>query len=340
MEIRALLFNIIFLFTSFHLAAQDASFSQFYHAPTMFNPAETGHRTTGGKYRLNGVHRNLGEGFKTTNLSFDNTIDWQDKSYMGWGLAFIHDATPSGGFRTMTFLGGVSIHLSLNRSEKHFLSFGSQFGIINNRVKVDQLRFENDILGGESETFLSENLSNLDSRLGCLYTFFPDEISNLKIGISANHVISFSNEFISGMSNSAIQFTGSIDYTKSLDDERTWVLNPHLLFIRQGVFNQGLIGCVVTRNMKSENGFSVGLSYKTANLTAFNTMDSKDSVIGIFGFNVKTGSRFYISYDANISPLNNTNSVAGSVEFGFQYIINSAKNNRVVAPDILRNQGN
>lgn len=339
MKTTTILFNILFLLISLEVVAQDANFAQFYHAPTMFNPAETGHRTTGGKFRINGVHRNLGEGFKTTNISLDNTIDWQDRSYMGLGLAFIHDETPSGGFSTTTLLTGVGLHIGLDRRERHFLSIGTQFGFVNNKVEVEQLRFENDILGGDSENFTNTTLFNLDSRFGGLYSFFPNEETQFKVGIGANHIITFSDQFITDISGTAVQFTGSVELIKSLDDNK-WIINPHALFMNQGPFNQALIGCIVTRNMKSEKGFSLGVSYKTADLTSFNTMNSKDVVIGIAGLHFKNGSRVYVSYDANISPLNNNNNVAGNIEFGFQYIINSAKNKRIVAPDILRNQGN
>ncbi|NJN77251.1 MAG: hypothetical protein HC803_02085 [Saprospiraceae bacterium] len=49
---------------------------------------------------------------------------------------------------------------------------------------------------------------------------------------------------------------------------------------------------------------------------------------------------FYASFDQSVSPLNNTSNGVGNIELGFQYIINSAKNKRMVPPDILRNQGN
>lgn len=333
------IFLLTFLLTSFETLAQDAELSQFYNAPTMFNSAEIGHRISGGKFRFNGVHRNFGEGFKTTNLAFDNTIDWKDRSHMGIGGAFIHDETGNGAFQTMTFLVGVGLHMSLDVKEEHFLSIGTQFGIVNNQLRTEKLIFETDIIGGKGEDFINTNLFNLDSRLGLLYSYFPNETVQLKIGFSANHFVSFVNHFISDFSTINTQFSASIDYSQTFNDEK-WIINPHLLFLSQGSFNQGLVGILATRNCENKKGFTFGVSYKTADLSTFNSMNSRDAAIAIVGIRLESGSRIYASHSFNISPLNNMNNATGNFELGVQWIINSVKNKRITTPDILRNQGN
>ena len=336
MKLNTYIFFLIFSLISIKVFSQDAALSQFYNAPTMFNAAEIGHRTSGGKYRFNGVHRNLGEGFRTTSLALDQTIDWSAKSYMGVGGAFIHDENANGAFQTMTLLGGFSIHMSLDKKEEHFLSVGTQFGFLNNQLRPEKLIFENDILGGEQEVFANRSLFNFDGRMGILYSYFPTEYQQLKIGFSVNHFVDFSDRFISDISTTNTQFSASVDYSQSLNDAK-WIINPHALFLSQGTFSQVLVGVIGTRNCSNGIGFSFGASYKTADLSTFNTINSRDAVIAIVGFRLENGSRIYASHSFNISPLNDFNNATGNFELGIQWIINSANNKRIVSPDMLRN---
>ncbi len=333
---KTLIFCIVFLCAALQIIAQDATFSQFYHAPTMFNPAEIGHRTDGQTYRINGVHRSLGEGFKTTSLSFDGMSEWQDRSATGLGLTFVHDQTPSGGFRTTTLIGGFAFHVSLDANEKHYLSVGTQFGTVNNQIRTDKLNFENDILGGESETFMTTNLFNMDSRLGMIYTFFPNEEVQLTVGFGINHFVNFNNRFIDSYSQTDGQYTTHLVYTQHLGN---WTINPHILYSEQGTFRQGLIGCTAAFTFNNEKGLLFGASYRTSDLSSFNKLNSKNVIIAIIGITFKDDSRFYASFDGNISPLNNNNNMAGNLELGFQYLINSHKSKRKVNPVELHNQG-
>jgi len=341
MKTRNYTIILFFLLFTINLIGQDAQFSQFYNAPTTFNPAETGHRTTGGKYRLNAVHRNqwsaLGNGFKTTTLAVDNNIDYGDKSYLGLGIAFINDESPSGGFRTMTILGGLAAHIALDRKAQHFFSIGGQFGVVNNQVKIDKLRFENDILGGESEDFTNTNLFNIDNRLGFLYSFFPKEETQLKIGFGINHFVTYTNTFINTNSLTNQQFTAHIDFAQRLSEK--WTINPHILFLQQGTFQQNLFGCIAKYEILKERNLIFGTSYRTSTIFNFDKINSNDAIIAIVGFGFKSESQLFISYDINISPLMTATNGRGSIEFGLQYIIDSSKNKRKVSPGELFNLG-
>jgi type IX secretion system PorP/SprF family membrane protein len=340
MKTRNLYIIILLLFT-INLIGQDAQFSQFYNTPTTFNPAETGHRTTGGKYRLNAIHRNqwsaLGSGFNTTTLAFDNNIDYGDKSYLGVGLAFINDESPSGGFKTMTILGGLAAHMCLDRKSKHFLSIGVQFGVVNNQVRIEKLQFENDILGGESENFTNTNTFNIDNRIGFLYSFFPKEETQIKIGFGINHLITYENKFINSFSATQRQYSASFDLAQEIGEK--WNVNPHILFLQQGTFQQNLIGCIAKYELVKERNLIFGTSYRTSNLLSFNQIRSNDAIIAILGFGFRGASQIIVSYDINISPLMAATNGRGSLEIGLQYIIDSSKNKRKVSPGELFNLG-
>lgn len=337
MKLTNLIQTIIFLLITAQVMAQDAHFSQFYNAPTIFNAAEIGYRSMGGKYRLNGTHRNFGEGFQTTSIAFDGTLDWQDKSFMGLGGTIIQDKSPGGGFRTLTLLGGFGLHLALDRKEKHYLSIGTQLGMVNNQLRTEKLKFENDILGGESEVFMNTNLFNMDTRFGAIYSYFPSENIQMKFGVGLNHLLSFTDEFITNYSETKTQSSFYFDYNQQVEK---WNFNPHFIYMRQGTFNQTLIGFTGTRYFQNDKGFTLGVSYRSAALFSFNNMNSDNSVIFVAGISVSTGTRFYASYDQSVSKLNNMSNGVGNIEFGVQYVINSSNNKRTVSPDILRNQGN
>jgi type IX secretion system PorP/SprF family membrane protein len=337
MKFKNLIYIALFWLITVQVMAQDAHFSQFYNAPTIYNAAEIGYRSTGGKYRLNGTHRNFGEGFQTTSIALDGTLDWQDKSFMGLGGTLIQDKSPGGGFRTLTLLGGFGLHLAIDRKEKHYLSIGTQLGMVNNQLRTEKLKFENDILGGEAEVFMNTNLFNMDTRFGAIYSYFPSDNIQMKLGAGLNHLVSFTNEFIATYSETKTQASIYVDYNQQIGK---WNLNPHLIYMHQGTFDQTLIGFIGTRYFQNEKGFSAGVSYRSATLFSFNNMNSDNSVIFITGISMSTGTRFYASYDQSVSKLNNMANGVGNIEFGIQYIINSANNRRTVSPDILRNQGN
>lgn len=337
MKLTNLIQTIIFLLITAQVMAQDAHFSQFYNAPTIFNAAEIGYRSMGGKYRLNGTHRNFGEGFQTTSIAFDGTLDWQDRNFMGLGGTIIQDKSPGGGFRTLTLLGGFGLHFALDRKEKHYLSIGTQLGMVNNQLRTEKLKFENDILGGESEVFMNTNLFNMDTRFGAIYSYFPSENIQMKFGVGLNHLISFTHEFITTYSETKTQASFYFDYNQQIGK---WNFNPHFIYMRQGTFDQTLIGFTGTRYFQNDRGFTAGVSYRSAALFSFNNVNSDNSVIFVAGISVSTGTRFYASYDQSVSKLNNMSNGVGNIEFGVQYVINSSNNKRAVSPDILRNQGN
>jgi type IX secretion system PorP/SprF family membrane protein len=337
MKLRNLIQTILFLLITAQVMAQDAHFSQFYNAPTIFNAAEIGYRSTGGKYRLNGTHRSFGEGFQTTSLAFDGTIDWQDKSFMGLGGTLIQDKSPGGGFCSLTLLGGFGLHLALDRKEKHYLSIGTQLGVVNNQLRTEKLKFENDILGGEAEVFMNTNLFNMDTRFGMIYSYFPADNIQMKFGVGLNHLLSFRDEFITNYSETKTQASFYFDYNQQVEK---WNFNPHFIYMRQGTFDQTLIGFIGTKYFQNDKGFSVGVSYRSATLFSFNNINADNSVIFVTGICVSTGTRFYASYDQSVSKLNKMSNGVGNIEFGVQYVINSANNKRTVSPDILRNQGN
>jgi type IX secretion system PorP/SprF family membrane protein len=328
---------IFFLLMTIQSIGQDANFSQFYHAPTIFNAAETGYRSMGGKFRINGVHKSFGGGFQTTSLAFDGTVDWRDKSFMGLGGAIIQDRTESGGFRNLTILGGVGLHFALDKKDKHYLSIGTQVGVVNNQLRTENLRFESDILGGESESFIETNLINMDSRFGMIYSYFPSEYIQVKLGTGVNHIIPFSDKFITTYSETKTQFAVYFDYNQQFEK---WWINPYIIYMSQGTFDQTLIGCTVTRCF-NEKGVSVGASYRSPSLFSLNNMNANNILVLVAGFSFSSGTRVYASFDQSLSKLNNSlNNNLGNLELGFQYIINSANNRRTVSPNMLRNQGN
>ena len=285
------LYIIFFLLVTVQVIGQDAHFSQYYHAPTLFNAAETGYRSMGGKFRISGVHKSFGGGFQTTSLAFDGTVDWQDKSFMGLGGAIVQDKTESGGFRTLTVLGGVGLHLALDEAEEHYLSIGTQFGIVNNQLRTEKLRFESDILGGNGESFIETNQINMDNRFGMIYSYFPSDFIQIKVGTSLNHVISFSDQFVATYSDTKTQFTAYLDYNQQIDK---WWINPHIIYMTQGTFDQTLLGFTVTRYL-NEKGITAGASYRSPSLFSFNNMNADNAVILVAGFSFSSGTRFYAS---------------------------------------------
>ena len=312
---------IFFLLMGFSIQAQDVHYSQFYNMPLTLNPSLTGHIE--GTYRAKLIYRNqwnsisAGGVYSTPGLSVDMNfkLNKESRSSFGAGLALMNDQTGGGDFSNTYALASVAYHMSLDKKEKTFISFGVQGGYLmkmvdgNSLIFADQLDSQGNPSNTSMENLADSNISGGDLRLGISYSAYPSKKTNYKFGIGYLHLIKASEVFLSGTEEnklpSRISFFAQGEFITA--NPKLRVL-PQLLFMSQAKINE--------INLTSNLGYKVtpdielvfGAGYRVA-----------DAAIANLGLNFK-GVEFLASYDVNVSKLTPASRANGGFEISLGYV--------------------
>ncbi len=147
------------------LSAQDLHFSQYFNAPLLVNPANTGFNPDY-DYRIGGNFRNQWAGvinnpYKTMSLwgdvqLFNNRFE---NGWVGLGGNLYRDEAGSGSLTSTQGYVSAAYHQLLGYSS--LLSFGANIGFVNKRIDINKLSFDNqwngkffDVNAGSGEAFV------------------------------------------------------------------------------------------------------------------------------------------------------------------------------------------
>lgn len=312
---------ILFLLMGLSLSAQDIHYSQFYNMPLKLNPSLTGHIE--GSYRAQVLYRNQwnsitsGGVYSTPGLSLDMNFKLKEESRnsLGAGLTLMNDQTGGGDFTNIYALASVAYHMSLDKKEKAYISFGLQGGYLTKRVNSadlifsDQLDANGDPTNGTNENFSNTDVSGGDLRLGVTYSGYPSDKLNYKFGVGYMHLIKAKEVFLAGTAENKlpgrISFFGQADIATKNPKFR---IMPELLFMNQAKVNElnltSNLGYMVTPDVE----LVFGAGYRAA-----------DAAITNLGFNFK-GIEFLATYDINLSKLTPASRANGGFEISLGYV--------------------
>lgn len=178
------------------LFAQDPVFSQFYSSPLYVNPALAGNGDA--SWRLVANHRSqwIGEGLDpltTTSVSFDGKLIRQggkESNYIGGGILFMQDKGLGGAYKSNSFSGIVSSHVSLDEDDNNGLSLGLGATYTNTLIDFSQLSFSQQLSSSGFNRALPTNEPNLSGVkpyfsmfAGVTYTYATGD-DNFDIGVA------------------------------------------------------------------------------------------------------------------------------------------------------------
>ncbi len=125
--------------------AQDLHFSQFFNAPLLTNPANTGF-IPDADYRLGASYRNQWSNvmtvpYKTTSIFGDAQLfrDRLENGWLGLGGVILSDVAGSGSLRSTKVYGSIAYHQQLGSSS--LVSAGFNVGWANKRIDQSKLKF-------------------------------------------------------------------------------------------------------------------------------------------------------------------------------------------------------
>lgn len=315
------------LFAMTTKAQMDFSLSQFYHAPTQFNPGAVG--VYYGSFRVNMHHRiqwaNISDPFTTTAASLDMPLfsDLAGADFIGIGVNAYQDEAGLSAFTSTKANINLNYGKSFDPKEEHFISMGLGVGLGQRSIDYSSLAWDRqwDITGYDlnlptfEPSVAGDAVEYVDVTWGTHYFYSDHETWQANGGFAIGHLntpdISFYGE---GMRlDRSYRVHGGFEYHSHADKV---AIAPRFFYMQQGEFSTLTLGSrfdfllreagKVTGKMK-EITFELGAYYRW-----------RDALIPMMGFNFG-GITFAASYDFNISGLTPYTQGLGGPEIFLSY---------------------
>jgi type IX secretion system PorP/SprF family membrane protein len=309
---------IVLLMVANTLLAQDLHFSQYFNAPLLVNPANTGFNPDY-DYRVGGNYRNQWAGvvnnpYKTMSLwgdvqLFNNRFE---NGWVGLGGTLYKDEAGTGSLTSTQGYVSAAYHQMLGYSS--LLSFGANIGFVNKRIDINKLSFDNqwngkffDINAGSGEPFVYSGVGYFDLQVGLNYALFLSSKVYFNVGVSASHINRPQESFFAPSSTVdtrvPIRFTTFLNGSFKIDDN--WIVNPNVYVSQSASATETVIGINANRNLSGDGGAQqliLGAYYRNA-----------DAIIPMVGYQIND-MKITFNYDVTTSSLGSFNGRQGAYE--------------------------
>lgn len=306
-----------FLCAGLQLHAQDLHFSQYFNAPLLINPANTGFAPDV-DYRIGMNYRN--QWSNITNNPYKTFGAWGDaqlfnerfeNGWMGVGGAILRDVAGSGSLTSTTVQGSVAYHQMLGLAS--LLSAGFSGGWVNKRVDYSKLTFDDqwnnkffDITIPSGEPFAYTSIGYLDLNLGLNYAYFASQNAYFNAGVSIMHLNKPKESFFAdnASTNQEVDMRYNVFLNASLKLNDQWIINPNIYYSRMTSVSETVLGMNANYNLSGDGHTQLigGLYYR-----------NKDAIIPMVGY-MWSDFKLTVNYDATTSSLNTYNQTKGAYE--------------------------
>lgn len=301
-----------------HIVAQDIHFTQYYNAPMLINPANTGLMQQS-QWRAGIQYRNQSATvpvpYNTTQAFVDfgllrNKIE---NGWLGAGLSVWRDVAGQGNLALTKIQGNLAYHVLM--SEKSSLSAGIATAYSQRSVDISKLSFDTQwddfsfnttLPSGESPTKLKTTF--LDLAAGMNFSYYNNSNIYFKISLAASHINQPVETFYNQKNKLGLRPIIHTEMVYKISDYL--ILNPSVYYTRQKRASALVTGTLLNINTNSE----IGVKNKEIIVGAF--YRNKDAIIFAAGYQFGE-SRFMCSYDHTISGLAAANNGLGAVEISF-----------------------
>lgn len=312
--------------------AQSVHFSQYYNAPSLISPANTG-LMPDHDYRIGLNYRNqwaaLPVPYNTFSGWFDLKIggnkDNDHNNWLGLGGAVYTDKAGDGQLKLNQFQGSLAYHLQM--SNTFMMSLGMSAATVSRSVNYDLLTydaqwdgfaFNSGLPAGERQGLIRAGYYTIGA--GVNFSWFPNENMFVKLGGGAFNINKPVESFYSNGTNTvALRPAGTLDILMRAGE--VLIVNPSVYYTQQRGAQELVAGTLVRTILSSGSGFGgtpvqliLGGYYRIA-----------DAAIGAAGLEVGP-IQCMISYDMTMSSLAPYNSSYGALEFSLIYQNDYGKN--------------
>jgi type IX secretion system PorP/SprF family membrane protein len=296
--------------------AQDLHFTQYFNAPLLVNPANTGFNPDA-DYRLGMNYRTqwatvATNPYKTMSIWGDMQLfnNRFDNSWVGVGGAIMKDGAGAVGLAATKVYASVAYHQMVGLNS--LVSLGFNAGYVTKSVDLTKITSENqwngkfvDVTIPVGENFSNNHSNYFDLQAGINYAIFPSDNVYLNAGFSALHINRPSESFFttSGVSTVvAPRYTLFLNGVIKLNDR--WILSPNAYISKMVNAWEYVAGGVANYNVSGDGTTQLigGLYYRMG-----------DAIAPTIGFQLNS-YKFTFNYDATMSSLRNYNATRGAYE--------------------------
>jgi len=314
-RIKIILLPVLLGVLSLQAWGQDLHFSQYYNAPMLVNPANTGFNPDF-DFRAGINYRNqwasVGTPYKTMSAWGDVKLlgNRIENGWVGLGGMLWKDQAGSGSLTGTTGMLSLAYHQMLGYNS--LLSGGFSVGYTQKRIDVTKLTFDDQWNGvffdaniPTFEPFATNQVSYVDLQAGINYAYFASENFYFNAGVSVMHINTPRETFFdASISNNEISRRYNVFLNASVKVLDTWILNPNIYVSMVGNSREILAGINANRDL-GDNGarqLIMGVYYR-----------NNDAVIPLFGYQIND-LKMTFNYDATISSLSKSNLTRGAYE--------------------------
>jgi type IX secretion system PorP/SprF family membrane protein len=294
---------------------QDLHFSQYYNAPMLVNPANTGFNPDF-DFRAGVNYRNqwasVGTPYKTMSAWGDTKLlsNRIENGWIGLGGMLWKDQAGLGSLTGTTGMVSLAYHQMLGYNS--LLSGGFSVGYTQKRIDITKLTFDDQWNGvffdaniPSFEPFATNQVSYVDLQAGINYAYFASENFYFNAGVSVMHINTPRETFFdASVSNNEISRRYNVFLNASVKVVDTWILNPNVYVSMVGNSREILAGINANRDL-GDNGarqLIMGVYYR-----------NNDAIIPLFGYQIND-LKMTFNYDATISSLSKSNLTRGAYE--------------------------
>jgi type IX secretion system PorP/SprF family membrane protein len=299
-------------------AAQGLHFSQFYNAPMLVSPANTG-LMSDNDFRVGANYRSQWAAVPVPFRSFSFFGDAQifrrrnGTNWLGVGGAMFTDKAGDGNLSLSRWEGFAAYHIELG--DYQMVSVGLSAATVERSVDFSQLTFDtqwdgfvfnNTLPNGEKGAMSKANYTDFGA--GVNYAIFPSELVYIKLGASVAHLNQPKESFYSQENRVGMRPTGYVDVLARVGTKV--IINPSAYYTRQKSASQLMYGSLVSIFMGADD--------KSGNLVLGAYHRWNESFVAAFGYDWN-GLRVMASYDYTMSELGKYNNHNGAMEIGVRW---------------------
>jgi type IX secretion system PorP/SprF family membrane protein len=314
---------LVSFFSSIDLKAQDIHFSQFYSAPLLTNPANTG--MSGDNIRIANNYRNqwakIGVPFETFCTSLDRKIVILNQAF-GVGGLVIHDQSSSYNLSANEFFLSLSYSRIINNQQ---ITIGLQPGIVYKSYNLKDLTFGtqfdplSELYNANLPTLesgLDDHLHYFDLNFGIFWSTIIQKTLP-SAGISISHLNMPLEKFSTSSSGTRLPVRVTLNSEVVVPFRSKINLIPCMLYSYTPGATEFLLGS--TGNYSLEKSKILVKELYAVAMIRINPVRNIDAMI--FGGGVKfMNFDLGLTYDINISPLRKATNFNGAFEISLIYI--------------------
>lgn len=313
--------------------AQDIHFSQFFAAPILVNPANTGNFIGSARIGLNYRDQwgSVTIPYRTFSAYADAGIQPKKAvNRFGIGLAALTDVAGDGSLTTNKLYLSSAYHIGYTEHDAVRFAVGISGGMVQKTIDISKLYFDTQWDGFEfdtstisNETFSTTTINYPDINIGAMLTILPYKGRRIFVGASASHINKPNESFFGETNELGIKFTATAGGSFATAGVANF--QPQVYVSTQKSALEVIAGSNISIPMDVEgninNAIFIGAWYRYG-----------DAAWLCGGF-IADNFTASVSYDFNLSKLRTASSTMGGLEIAAAYVFgNTGKKDPLKCP--------